>query len=206
MFYNYEELTLRRRHRLYKQVIYVALVFSIINTLLYFIPLPIWNRQEFWWGRISCGYPTMDVVSLSYALVILLYKPNLVIRSWTKFLFSLIIIIEISLNFSGTGMVLLPLCLFPLLITAKMTFKNLIFVFLSILLLVGAFFFIQNKFPDELEDGLVIIENKTAILGGDDYVKTNTLEIRERQFSSQEKRHNEISRIVGLGLNNLTMD
>lgn len=206
MFYYYEELTLRRRHRLYKQVIYVAIVFSIINTLLYFIPLPIWNRQEFWWGRISCGYPTMDVVSLCYALVLLLYKPNLIKKTWKKLTFSLIIIIEILLNFSGTGIALLPLCLLPLIITTKVTIRNMVLLTLSILIFVGAFFFVQKRFPDELKAGMALIENKLAIMGGDDNVMNNTLKLRKQQFASVENRHDDVTRIVGLGLNNLTMD
>lgn len=205
VFYFYEKLTGKKLYFLIKYIINTSVVFCVINSLLYFIPLPIWNREIFWWGRISCGYPTMDVVTLSYSLTLLLYYPFLNYRKLIKICYTFIIVIEILLNASGTGLLLVCMVLSSLFFVKKWNMSNVVvtvFLFLLGVLMIALF---ANKFPKEYEIGRELIENKTAIILGNE-VTNNTLEIRKQQYQSVEKRQNLLTKVTGMGINYLVMD
>ena len=178
--------------------------------LLYFANLQIWVRDVLWWGRISCGYPTMDVVSLGYALTILLYYPNLHYSTKTQVFYILIILLGIILNFSGTGFVILTVIFFFSILSFKRN-KNrkplLISFIISFSLFLSVFSFVVTLFPEEYESGKFLIENKWETLKGDEVSSgDNTIEIREEQYAAVEKRHNMLTRISGLGIVHMTMD
>lgn len=205
VFYYYEKLTGRRFLQLLYFIIHTSVFFCMINTSLYFIRIPIWSKDVFWWGRISCGYPTMDVVTLGYTLIILLYNPFFYIKKWKKLLFSFILIAEILLNFSGTGIVVLTILILPMIFLKKWNLRNIGIVLALCVIFVGAISVFTKMFPVESELGYELLENKVSILRGED-VATNTLETRDQQLNSAKKNHDEISRIVGLGFNDMTMD
>lgn len=210
VFYSFEDLTGKSNENLYNYIIKIAVIFCIINVLLYFANLQIWVRDVLWWGRISCGYPTMDVVSLGYALTILLYYPNLHYSTKTQVFYILIILLGIILNFSGTGFVILTVIFFFSILSFKRN-KNrkplLISFIISFSLFLSVFSFVVTLFPEEYESGKFLIENKWETLKGDEVSSgDNTIEIREEQYAAVEKRHNMLTRISGLGIVHMTMD
>ena len=209
-FYNYEYLTNENRIEYVKRLIYIAVWFCVINSFFYFLNLNIWVRPVLWWGRISCGYPTMDVISLTYALVLLSYYPNLPFSNKRKIIFLLILMLGVILNFSGTGMVILFVLLAVFFITSKL-FKNnnspLIASLLLLLLMSSSVTFLKVTFPNEFDSGVYLLQNKwNSITGDAKGEEDNTLEMRDEQYDAVKKRLNGFTQITGIGLNHMTMD
>ena len=204
-FYYYKNLTGESINKLLRFLINTTIVFCVVNTICYFVPLPIWDRNSFWWGRISCGYPTMDVATLSYSLVILLYYPYLNYTKARKTLFLFLITIEIILNVSGTGMVLLCLILLSLIFVQKLTFKNILIAASFFFFIIASITYFAIKYPQKFELAYSLAENKVSILLGKE-VSNNTMEVRDLQYKEVEKKHTLLTRITGMGLNYLVMD
>ena len=193
-------------------MIKTSIVFVILNTILYFIYIPIWTRFQPWFGRISCGYPTMDVITLGYTLILLLFYPNIPISTYKRSIFTIIVIMGLLLQFSGTGLVVLLLISFTsftfyLFHPSNKLYKSTLisfafFFFFSISL----FSYIKFYFPNELEKGMILVNNKINILTGNISAnEANTMEIREEQFNSiRKKQDNNFKVLFGLGLGNLT--
>jgi len=207
VFDNYRELTFHPYSRLIRLFINTAIVFGVINITLYYLPLPIWNRVFFWWGRISCGYPTMDVISLSYALVFLLHYKNLGWSTPRVMLYAGLLSIFIILNFSGSGSLLLLLILF-LSVFFRHSRKA-----AGRVLIVGCLIFafglmsLQQYFPREYSQGKTLLETKLKNLIGDNSADTNTLEDRDKQFAKAQRRvENSLVEILGIGINYATND
>lgn len=192
-----------------------GIVFVILNTTLYFVSIPIWTNYHMWWGRISCGYPTMDVITLSYTLLILLYYPIPKLKPLTRVFFIIIILIGCILQFTGTGIVILGLIL-PLTLLYyffspnKRPLKREILITFGILILItgSAISFVKIQFPQEYAQGEFLILNKINILTGEeDENDVNTLAIREEQFKEIKERQNLLfEEIFGIGLGNATND
>lgn len=207
VFDNYRELTCQPYRRLIRLIINTAIAFGIINIILYYLPLPLWNRDSFWWGRISCGYPTMDVISLSYALVFLLHYKNIGWNTSKVVLYAVLLSIFIILNFSGSGSLLLLLILL-----LSFSFRHSRAAAGGVLI-VGYLIFIfglvslQQYFPQEYSQGKTLLETKLKNLKGDDSADANTLEVREEQFAkARRKLDNLFVEMVGIGINYATND
>lgn len=207
VFENYRELTRHSYSHLIRRIVNTAIVFGITNILLYYLPLPIWNRDHFWWGRISCGYPTMDVVSLSYALVFLLHYKSIGWKVPKVVLYAILLSIFILLNFSGSGALLL---LFIILISMLYRHSRKV---AGGVLAIGSFIFLfgmvtlQQYFPQEYSQGKTLLETKYKNLIGDDTADANTLEIREDQYNKAKRRlDNFIVELLGVGINYATND
>lgn len=212
VFYNFEKLTNRTYTKLVKYILYTSIVFCVVDVMLYFIPLPIWNRESFWWGRVSCGYPTMDVVTLSYTLILLIYYPYSTITGFAKIVSIVINIVCLILNFSGTGMVLLVIIIsVSLLLNIKNQNKKIIWVVLG-LFVTGAsssLVYFRSNFGEAYENGTMLIQNKYDIIMGNNMSKYahNTIELRETRFEHVKQRQNTLMQsYVGMGLNNMSMD
>lgn len=212
---HFQELTGQKYNIYLHFLVKTGIIFVILNTILYFIYIPIWTNYQMWWGRISCGYPTMDVITLTYTLLILLYYPDLKLKSITRIIYIAIILCGCILQFTGTGIVILaiiiPLTLLYYLFSAKKqplkleiltTFGIFIFITGSIIS------FIKLKFPQEYMQGEALILNKIDILTGDiDENEANTLKIREEQFKKILTRQDYIfEKFFGIGLGNITND
>ena len=87
LFSHFQKLTHQTYDKYILFIIKTGIVFTILNTLLYFIYIPIWINYQIWWGRISCGYPTMDVITLAYTLLFLFYYPKLKLGSITRIIY-----------------------------------------------------------------------------------------------------------------------
>lgn len=215
LFSHFQKLTNQTYEKYILFLVKTGVVFVVLNTVFYFIYIPIWKNYQMWWGRISCGYPTMDVITLSYTLLILLYYPNIKLKSITRIIFIIIILIGSILQFTGTGIVILGVILpFTLLYyifspNKQLLKREVLFTFSILLLIVGSTIsFIKLHFPQEYAQGESLIFNKIDILTGNvDANDTNTLAIREEQFNKIKKRQNFLfEKIFGIGLGDATND
>lgn len=215
LFSNFKKLTNKSYNTYILFLIRTGGIFVILNTILYFIYIPIWTNYQMWWGRISCGYPTMDIISLTYTLLILSYYPNLVLGKFSRIVYIIIILCGCILQFTGTGIVILslilPLTLLYYLNSSKgQPLKFEILTTLGILIFItgSTISFIKLQFPQEYMQGEALILNKINILTGNiDENDANTLAIREEQFKKiQARQDNLFEKIFGLGLENATND
>lgn len=215
LFSHFQKLTHQTYDKYILFIIKTGIVFTILNTLLYFIYIPIWINYQKWWGRISCGYPTMDVITLAYTLLFLFYYPKLKLGSITRIIYIMVILVGYILQFTGTGLVLLgviiPLTLLYYLFTHKKgTLKKEILTTFGIITLIGTstVSFIRVQFPLEYSQGESLILNKLDILTGNvDKNEANTLAIREEQFKKiQARQDNLFKKIFGIGLGDATND
>lgn len=207
VFDNYCELTNGKYRDLVRMIVLTAVAFGIVNVLLYFIPLPIWNRTNFWWGRISCGYPTMDVISLCYALVLLIYYKDLRWKNIYKILLSALLSLFIILNFSGTGTVLLMfIMIFSLFINYSRQIIGSVSLICIFLITLGTAS-VKEFFPTEYSNGIYLLETKYKNIMNDKSADSNTLDIRKKQFEKVKRRiDNIVVDVLGIGLNYATND
>lgn len=206
-FYYYREMTNKNYSYLIRQIIIIAIVFGCLNVFLYLIPLPIWNRADFWWGRVSCGYPTMDVISLCYALVLLLFYKKIGFKLYVKIIFAVLISLFVILNFSGTGTVLL----LSILSLSMLINRSRRIAFPVVTICLGLFFVsagsIKQLYPEEFDRGMVLLETKYKNLSGDETASANTLDIRKQQYEKNLRRiEDSISELTGIGLNYASND
>jgi hypothetical protein len=213
-FYYFTELTNVKLDRLLTFTVKVGVSFVIVNTVLYFVELPIWKPDsQLWWGRISRGYPTMDVVSLSYVVIILLYFQNLKINLVERQIYLFVIFLGILLQASGTGIVLIICILFFSVLyfvffKSSTIFKtNLFSIGTLIFMLFFIFPEILNKYyPEEYKKILVLIENKTNILFGNK-VDHDTWYVRKIQYEKKLQKQNTVmKKIFGIGQAEATFD
>lgn len=215
LFSHFQKLTHQTYDKYILFIIKTGIVFTILNTLLYFIYIPIWINYQKWWGRISCGYPTMDVITLAYTLLILLFYHKLKLNSFTRFFFTIVILIGYLLQFTGTGIVILGIIIpftliYYLFAPKKQPLKREILVTFGILILIAGstISFAKLQFPQEYAQGEFLILNKIDILTGNvDEGDINTMAIREEQFNKVKERQNYLfEKVFGIGLGDATND
>lgn len=208
-FYYFSELTNKSYAYLFEFIIKIGCVFVIINTIFYFIPLPIFVENKLWWGRISIGYPTMDVVSLAYSLSILLFYPYLTLNTYVRVIFLLIYILGILFNASGTGTVLLSLIILTSISfkkTIKFNAKPIMYTFVFLLISsTSVVSYLYENYPEEFNNGIVLLENKIDILKGEE-VETNTMETRKMQYENMVSKMSVMEKILGRSLINVSND
>lgn len=202
-------------------VLNVAIVFAILDTVLYFIPLPIWNRDTFWWGRFAVGYPTMDTITLSYVLIILLFNNYLKISSIKRSIYSIIVSVAIMMQVTGTGMLLIFLIYTTALLFSLFTFwkkqnrslkRNIISV---TILAICAFIFIPPIIkivnPSAYDKAVTVFFTKSSYFLSKDNKQAdasiNTMEWREQAIKkAKEQIRSDTERVFGIGLNNFSFN
>lgn len=213
IFYYFEELTHRTYQEYIKFIIKTCIIFIFANTLFYFIPVPFIIEPHLWWGRISVSYPTMDVVTLSYALIFLMYDTDIEISRIKRICYMLIIFFGIFIQFSGTGIILLGIIffifLYYLIFSHQKTLKkeNLTVIGIIIFTSSSLVSYIKIQFSLEYEKGMELVQNKINILSGDiNENEFNTMEIRQNSIDQVKKKYinNEFSQLFGIGLGNAT--
>lgn len=208
-FYYFSELTNKSYTYLFEYIIKIGCVFIVINTIFYFVPLPIFIENKLWWGRISIGYPTMDVVSLAYGLSILLFYPYLTLKIYVRIIFLLIYILGILFNASGTGTVLLSLIILTSVLfikTIKFNARPIIYTFVFLFLsFASVVSYLYENYSKELNNGIVLLENKIDILKGEE-VESNTMEIRRMQYEKMVSNMSVMEKIFGKSLVDVSND
>lgn len=209
LFYHYSSLTGKSIGYLFSYILKVAICFVIIDILFYFIPLPIFNRDEFWWGRISCGYPTMDVVTLAYALIIAIFANVNKGRIYMSFVI-LVLYVGMFAQYTGTGLVLLFVITVLAVIRMLFAKKKQFVPFLISLIIAFSFgtsflFYYSKKYPEQYNNGLFLVQNKLAILLGED-TEINTMDIRKDQYKKQQKLMSPLEAFIGKNYSNVSTD
>lgn len=211
LFYHYESLTGKSYSYLFTKIVQIIFVFVICDILFYFIRIPIFKPDIGWWGRISCGYPTMDVITLSYGLILLMFYNKLQINVFWRVVYLIVVFVGFVVQFTGTGIVLLTIIISAsLYFFAKTKYKKLykfyIYFFVILFLFSGSSIsYISKKYPQEYRSGLYLMQNKIDILLGNE-VETNTMEVRQEQFSSKLRGMLPLERVIGRSLINVTND
>lgn len=209
VFFHYEKLTGESYQNYLFFILKAGVFFVILNEFLYFYELPIWKNYRPWWGRFGCGYPTMDVISLSYGVLILLFGKSFPISNFTRSCYFIILITGIFLQFTGTGILLLSILLLLslyLYIKNKSTMHYLKYVFIFVIIVASTVpsYFILN-YPEEVKDAQYLLENKVSILLNKE-VDDNSMDIRSEQFRKNKEKYQETTfdQIIGIGLSRVT--
>lgn len=211
LFCNYENLTGRQYSSLFTKCAKMAVVFVIVDILFYFIRIPIFRPDTTWWGRISCGYPTMDIVTLAYSLIILLFYRGLKMNDYIRTLCIVIVVVGMIVQFTGTGLVLMAMILFSGLVYYLITHKlkanryYLYSIVIFCLLSGSAIAYVAKTYPQEYRDGYMLMQNKLDILLGKE-TDVNTLEIRNEQYISEQRKMLSFEKYIGKSLVNATND
>ena len=192
----------------------IELVWAIMNPVLYFLSPPIFlNGAQRWYGRISVGYPTIDVVLYSVAIVIFLFDEDNQQFYKRRILASVILLIGIASQSSGTGIVLSVVIfmiyfvtLLPLKINRNVRYKRnktLLLVSLFLLSTVSAITVFQKVDEVLYEKMVYSVENRVGILLGEKNVEldVNTLDMRAQEFNDAKKMYQNTitSQLFGVG-------
>lgn len=215
LFTYYEEVTGKTMSSLLAFCLNVAVAHVVLNTFFYFVELPIWKTFHPYWGRISQGYPTIDVVTLSFSLAICLICNSL---KWTickRLCYALILVVGIGLLASGTGLVMLVVIFFGAFFTS-LAGKNSKKQFM---VSVSAFFIISVCFSFSIqiiklvdstlyEEMYLSVQNRFAILtGGKSEMDVNTMEVREERRKRLSRfLTSPIDKICGTGFAHVDMN
>jgi hypothetical protein len=217
LFYHFETITRQPYSKILLYKVNVAVVYVFVNTFLYFVELPVWDRYHPWWGRITQGYPTCDVVSLAFVLALLMLYKDLNISNIKRTLYSIVIVLEILMIASGTGIILivtvfvaavLQICIFDRFVNKL---KNYLLYFICFFV---CFFIVGNEIlktinPELYTKVYIIINGKIEKLTGKEVSEAvDTMEIRETQEKDVKKQHLKTltDKIFGIGFGLVTDD
>lgn len=206
-----------------RQFVNIMCIYIIANIVLYYIPMPfLITEPHRYWGRLTVGYPTIDVILIGFAIAIVLFAEH----EWKKkdiFLRSFILYIGMLMQASGTGIVfitLLTILIFPYLKRVYIKHpiqlikrKRICFVTLLSILVFSttsalAIFQAQNeKLYNAMTDQ---IENRIFILLGmeeESAISVNTMDIREDRLKRAEQKFltSDDKRIFGIGYGYINM-
>lgn len=216
IFTYYRELTHHEYNYLFKQFIDIACLFIVTNILFYFINPPfIINGMNFK-GRISVGYPTVDVIPMIYAINILYFYPQIIKNKFKYSIYFFILTIGIISQFTGSGTILLlfSLCLFfyyTIKHIKNKIYRNkfLLSVSFTVIIIIGSISIIKTKYADIFNVSLPIIENRiNTLLGKDSDLNIDTQEIRNNQFTETYKYFikDDIDKLFGVGFGYVSLD
>ena len=203
----------------------VMLVYAYLNVFLYFVRIPIWNEQlTLFWGRITVGYPTIDVINYLVALIFVLFFDGFSHYGFVKRLIcSLSFSLGIILQTSGTGITLLLVCFVTLAIFAFLPYNShnsfcsmqkIIFLSTLALLFVGAgvaYKFLNETNPQLLETMSYQIENRYFVLTNQENKSTinvNTMDMRDVAFEKARTTYMKkpLDYILGVGYDDVTYE
>lgn len=211
LFYHYEEITHKSFNALFTSLAKIAVVFVVVDVFFYFVRIPLFRPDTEWWGRISCGYPTMDVISLAYSFCVLLFYKDLQIKDYKRTLYIIIVLCGMIIQFTGTGIVLIVLIVISS-IAYYLKYHNLhsnnIFIYVVVALCLSSgtiISYVAKKYPQEYKNGYLLMENKIDILMGNE-TDVNTLEIRKEQYVAEQRKMLKMEKYIGKSLVNATND
>jgi len=175
------------------------LFYSVMNAVLYFLNLPIWSGAGYW-GRVSVGYPTVDVVS--YAIAIAIFMFGDMNRNWIRHtLASFIITLGVISQVSGTGIILLlMLFVFSVFfeisdklhrISKDLGKKILLLLAMMLVSIPIGYGMLNSQRPDLLHKMEMQLENRvTLLMQGKDYtLDINTMDTRKEEFETAKSRY-----------------
>lgn len=189
LFSFYEKITGKSFQSLLTFIVQVAVAHVVINTFLYFYELPIWKSFHPYWGRISQGYPTIDVVVLSFSLAICLMYSRLELKFGIRVLFSFILVVGNILLASGTGVVMIVfIFLWSILIPLfQKNGKKKIKAPLMTFIIVGLSFSAASQIIKHVDESLyesmyLSLQNRIAILtGSHSELDVDTMDVRDQR-------------------------
>lgn len=219
-FFYYTEVTRSSYRQLFRFIVIVSIVFVFVNSLLYFTQAPILINPRPWWGRFSVGYPTMDVVSLCYSLIAVLFI-DLGYSNFRRFFFTICLILGILLQVTGTGFFLLSIILLAALIYftiidrskgSIILRRNIQYSLLVTTLLGGILIgFLKSNFGELFDSAIELAYSKMELLikGESSNDNWNTLEFRASQEEHAKKYQTSMKSImfgIGFGRVNLNIN
>ena len=121
-FYYYPKLTGKTFDSLITRFVYIGSIFSIINLACFFVRPSFVNIVFV--DRFSAGYPTVDVVPLAFCLMSCLLYENLKMNKIIRLICSVILLISLLTQFSGSGTVFMILILLSVFLYCIKVFKK----------------------------------------------------------------------------------
>lgn len=201
----------------------IMCLYIITNVALYYIHIPfLITEPHRYWGRLTVGYPTIDVILIGFAIAIVFFGEH----KWNNKAFllrSFILCTGMLMQASGTGMVFMAILIILMFfylnriyikqpkeyIKRKRTyFITLISIFILCGTSVLAIFRVQNE---ELYNAMTFqIENRIFILLGieeESTLSVNTMDDREYHFKRAEKKFltDENRKLFGIGYGYINM-
>lgn len=217
-FFYYTEVTRSSYRLLFRFIVIVSIVFVFVNSILYFTQAPILINPRPWWGRFSVGYPTMDVVSLCYSLVAVLFM-DLGYSNLRRFFFTICLILGILLQVTGTGFFLLSIILlaalvyFTIMNRSKRVIvlrRNIQYSLLVTTLLGGILIgFLKSNFGELFDRAIELAYSKMELLikGESTNDNWNTLEFRANQEEHAKKYQTSMkSMMFGIGFGRVNLN
>ena len=209
-FAYYEKMTGHKIEELYRIIINTVTIWCIANFILYFVNIPIWGPQRhIWWGRIACGYPTVDVITLNFALIILLFT-KIELPKGRILISSFLIIVSIMGQASGTGSFILICTLiyyaFCKLIESrfnvKLIMQMLVIIVVSVFLATNVAKMYKNYDSSMYDAAISILKDKYYGIVGQSKKISNfdTMDMREEVANRALKKQNSLTdKLFGLG-------
>lgn len=213
-FYFYEKITYQPIEKLYKLIISFTIIYSILNIISVFIPLPIWKDNNMWFGRFSIGYPTADTITLCFSLILLLYN-KLQITKKRRILYISLITFNIIMQVTGTALLLLPsiICIYIAIILKEKFLKSIITIFACIILLAFIIPLIGSKFESTLgtqyENAKIVFKAKMQnFIEGEETNNLDSKSARINQYKNAQRfiKNSIFHNIMGAGITHFTMD
>ena len=200
-----------------RQFVNFMCLYIVANLFFYYIPIPfLITEPHRYWGRLTVGYPTIDVILIGWAIAIVFFSKY----EWSKSGFlmrALILCVGMLMQASGTGMVFLILLLILTVFYLKGVWnpqpifflkrKRRCFILLLLIFMLGGFFVLAifQKQNEELYDAMIAqVENRMFILLGmedEAEISVNTMDIREDRMKRAEDKFltNGDKKLFGLG-------
>lgn len=208
-FFHYSLLVKERIESLFKIIINAVAVWCFLNFFFFFVDVPIWGVwRNVWFGRISFGYPTTDVVIISFAYALLLFKQT-GFNNLIKTVYIILYFSSIIAQSSGTGILLL-FCITTIFIGYSIIQKRLslykLFKIICVILLSGYILTYAitafSKFDRAmLQDITIVLTNKIyALTGNKEMMTIDTMEYREDvEKKSLKKLRSTFDKLFGIG-------
>lgn len=177
-------------------------LYSLLSVFLYFVRIPIWNDfQRFYWGRVTVGYPTIDVVNCAIAVGILFFCSEREFSIFHKIVDIFVLVVFIILQTSGTGFGLLfgllvgtifCVCFkFKLDSSEISNIKKVAFGVGVVLFTFGSSVYgFLNRYDPMLLDNMTLqFENRVAIMMSEKNsdLDLNTMEMREDKYEKAKE-------------------
>lgn len=215
-FFYFEKLTKKPFSVLYNKVVVFGVVFVLLSLTLFVVYVPIWEKFRPWYGRISVGYPTMDAISLCYALCIVLFCKGLNFNQVKRVFYILVLLLGIFLQVTGTGFAALAFIIlysgfvlrrkyFPS--VHSISWRNAIII-ISTLGLV-ALLYVAEVFPELYMKSMNVLQMKIeTIIGAEDESVEDTMDIRKEQFEYAKRNFQDdiLKKIFGIGFGRYNME
>lgn len=201
----------------------IMCLYIITNITLYYVHIPILiTNPHRYWGRLTVGYPTIDVILIGFAIAVVFFAEH----KWNNKAFllrALILCIGMLMQASGTGLVFITILIILMFFYLNGIFikqplefikrKRIYFITLLFIIIASATFSLaifraQNE---ELYNAMTDqIENRINILLGmeeESAITVNTMDIREKRLKRAESKFltNGDKKLFGIGYGFINM-